>query len=301
MKFWVATAWMEPTELIGLSRLLDESGMHGLMVSDHLVYPRELESKYPYSPHEDGRPIWEPETVWPDPWVLIGAMAAVTKRLNFTTNIYVAPMRPILQVAKEIGTASVISHGRVALGAGAGWMREEFDLQGQSFTNRGKRFTEMIVALRELWKGGWVEFHGDYYDIPALTMEPHPIEPVPIYLGGHSDAALRRAAKVGDGWIGNAYPWDEAEHHIAKLRGFLAEEGRADDDFEIICGIYAMPEADLFKRAEEELGMTGTLCLPWALDATINAMKAAGETPKAEDYLPSIEKFAGEILAACQP
>ena len=153
MKFWVATAWMEPTELIGLSRLLDDAGMHGLMVSDHLVYPRELESKYPYSPHEDGRPIWEPEMVWPDPWVMIGAMAAVTQQLNFTTNIYVAPMRPILQVAKEIGTAAVISGNRVALGAGAGWMREEFELQGQSFTNRGKRFTEMIVALRELWKG----------------------------------------------------------------------------------------------------------------------------------------------------
>jgi probable F420-dependent oxidoreductase len=300
MKFWVATAWMEPTELIDLSQLLDEADMHGLMVSDHLVYPRELESKYPYSPHEDGRPIWEPETVWPDPWVMIGAMAAVTKQLNFTTNIYVAPMRPILQVAKEIGTAAVISHDRVALGAGAGWMREEFELQGQSFTNRGKRFTEMIVALRELWKGGWVEFHGDYYDIPALTMEPHPAEPVPIYLGGHSDAALRRAAKVGDGWIGNAYPWDEAEHHITRLRGFLEEEGRADDDFEIICGIYAMPEADMFKRAEEELGVTGTLCRPWALDPEINAMQAAGQTPRAEDYLPSIEKFAGEILAHCQ-
>jgi probable F420-dependent oxidoreductase len=285
MKFWVATAWMEPTELIGLSRLLDDAGMHGLMVSDHLVYPRELVSKYPYSPHEDGRPIWEPETVWPDPWVTIGAMAAVTEQLRFTTNIYVAPMRPILQVAKEIGTAAVISNNRVALGAGAGWMREEFDLQGQSFSNRGKRFTEMIVALRELWKGGWVEFHGEYYDIPALTMEPHPSEPVPIYVGGHSDAALRRAAKVADGWIGNAYPWDEAEHHVAKLKGFLAEEGRADDDFEIICGLYAMPEPDLFKRAEEELGITGTLCRPWALDADVHA----------------IEKFAGEILATCQP
>jgi len=291
---------MDPRELIAMSTLLDDAGYHGLMVSDHLVFPRELESKYPYSPHPDGRPIWEPETVWPDPWVLIGAMSAVTTQLNFTTNIYVAPMRPILQVAKEVGTASVISGGRVALGVGAGWMREEFELQGQDFTNRGKRLTEMIQALRELWSGGWVEFHGDYYDIPELTMEPHPAEPVPIYVGGHSDAALKRAAKVADGWIGNAYPWDEAVHYTGRLREFLADEGRADDDFEIICGLYAMPEPELFERAEAELGITATLCQPWALDAGIQRMKGEGITPPAEAYRESIERFATDVLAHCQ-
>ncbi len=288
---------MDPVELIGISTLLDEAGYHGLMVSDHLVYPRKLESKYPYSPHPDGRPIWEPETVWPDPWVMIGAMAAVTTQLRFTTNIYVAPMRPILQVAKEIGTASVISGGRVALGAGAGWMREEFDLQGQDFSNRGKRFTEMIEALRVLWSGGWVEFHGDYYDIPELTMEPHPAAPVPIYVGGHSDAALRRAARVADGWIGNAYPWDEAAHYVGRLREFLAEEGRPDDDFEIICGLYAMPEPELFERASSELGITATLCQPWALDREIHRMQKDGVTPPAAAYRESIERFAGDVLS----
>ena len=288
---------MDPTELIGVARLLDDAGYHGLMVSDHLVFPRDLESKYPYSPHPDGRPIWGPDTVWPDPWVLIGAMAAVTRELNFTTNIYVAPMRPILQVAKEVGTASVLSGGRVALGAGAGWMREEFELQGQDFTNRGKRFTEMIVALRELWRGGWVEFHGDYYDLPPLTMEPHPAEPIPIYVGGHSDAALRRAAQVADGWIGNAYPWDEAAHHVGRLKEFLADEGRADDEFEIICGLYAMPEPELFERAESELGITATLCRPWALDPDIRRLEADGGAPPAEAYRESIERFAADVLA----
>lgn len=288
---------MDPTELIGVAKLLDEYGYHGLMTSDHLVYPKELSSPYPYSPHPDGRPIWEPDTVWPDPWVLIGAMAAVTTQLNFTTNIYVAPMRPILQVAKEVGTASVISGGRVALGAGAGWMREEFELQGQDFGNRGKRFTEMIQALRVLWSGGWVQFKGDYYDIPELTMEPHPAEPIPIYVGGHSDAALRRAARVADGWIGNAYPWDEAAHYVGRLREFLAEEGRQDDDFEIICGLYAMPEPELFERASSELGLTATLCQPWALDPDIGRMRAEGVIPPAEAYRPSIERFAADVMS----
>lgn len=299
MKFWCATAFMETRELIAVSTMLDEYGYHGLMVSDHLVFPQQLESKYPYSPYEDGRPMWQPETAWPDPWVLIGAMAAVTTQLQFTTNIYVAPMRPLLQVAKEVSTASVISSGRVALGAGAGWMREEFELQGQSYGNRGKRFTEMVVALREMWKPGWVEFHGDYYDVPACTMEPTPAEPIPIYIGGHSDAALRRAAQVGDGWIGNAYPLEEAAVHVGTLKRYLHEYGRDDDPFEIICGLYAMPTPDLFKQAEEELGITGTLCMPWALDQNVSKGDMAGLTRSAEVFRPSIEQFAVDVVGHC--
>ena len=299
MKFWCATAWVDPTVLVGIAQLVDHAGYHGLMASDHLVFPRELASPYPYSPHPDGRPVWDENAPWPDPWVLFGAVAAVTTRLRFTTNIYVAPSRPLVEVAKVIGTVSVLSGGRVALGAGAGWMREEFDLQGASFVNRGKRFNEMIVALRELWKGGWVEFHGNYYDVPPLTIEPHPPEPIPIYLGGHSDAALRRAAQLGDGWIGNAYGWDDLVHYVGRLRGFLGEAGRAGDDFEIIAGINAVPDPDVYKRAEAEIGLTGTMCMPWILDGDIAHMREEGAQPSVEAYRPSIERFAEEIVGPC--
>ena len=124
MKFWCATAFMNTTELVHVAKLLDQAGYHGVMISDHLCYPKQLESKYPYSPHEDGSPIWEPDVAWPDPWVLIGAMSSVTTNLHFATNVYIAGHRPILQVAKEVGTAAVLSEGRVALGVGAGWMKD---------------------------------------------------------------------------------------------------------------------------------------------------------------------------------
>lgn len=299
MKFWCATAFMSTTELVHIATLLDRAGYHGLMVSDHLVYPKELASPYPYSPHPDGRPIWEPQTAWPDPWVLIGAMSSVTTQLRFTTNIYVAAHRPILQVAKEVATAAVVSGGRVALGAGAGWMKEEFDLQGQDYATRGRRLTEMIAALRELWKGGWVEWRGTYYDIPPLMLEPHPPSPVPIYVGGHTDAALRRAAQVGDGWIGNAYSWDDCAHHIGRLRQFLREAGREHDPFEIICGIYEMPSADLYRRAEDELGMTGTMCMPWAL-GRVSAGDRRGLDEVAEVFQRYIDQFAEDVVAKCQ-
>jgi len=299
MKFWCATAFMDTTELVHVAKLLDQAGYHGVMISDHLCYPKELKSKYPYSPHEDGRPIWEPEAAWPDPWVLIGAMSSVTTKLHFATNVFIAGHRPILQIAKEIGTAAVLAEGRVALGVGAGWMKEEYDLQGADFANRGKRLNEMIPALRELWKGGWVEWHGEYYDIPAMTLEPHPPTPVPIYVGGHTDAALKRAAKYADGWIGNAYPWAEAEHYVGRMKEFLAAEDRDPSTFEIICGLYEMPTVDLFQRAEAELGITGTMCMPWAMGNV-----APGVGRNADDvaavYQSYIEQFAEDVVLKMQ-
>ena len=299
MKFWCATAFMNTTELVHVAKLLDQAGYHGVMISDHLCYPKQLVSKYPYSPHEDGRPIWEPEAAWPDPWVLIGAMSSVTTKLHFATNVFIAGHRPILQIAKEIGTAAVLAEGRVALGVGAGWMKEEYDLQGADFANRGKRLNEMIPALRELWKGGWVEWHGEYYDIPAMTLEPHPPTPVPIYVGGHTDAALKRAAKYADGWIGNAYPWAEAEHYVGRMKEFLAAEDRDPSTFEIICGLYEMPTVDLFQRAEAELGITGTMCMPWAMGNV-----APGVGRNADDvaavYQSYIEQFAEDVVLKMQ-
>jgi probable F420-dependent oxidoreductase len=300
MKFWCASTWMDPVAMIGISSVLDEAGYHGLMASDHLVYPRDLRSRYPYSPHPDGRPVWEADAIWPDPWVFLGAVAAVTRRLQLSTNVYVAPLRTIVDVAKIVGTASVISGGRVALGAGAGWMREEFELEGQDYDSRGRRLAEMIVGLRELWKGGWVEFHGEHYEVPPLTIEPHPAVPVPIYVGGHSDAALRRAARLGDGWIGGAYGWDELASITARLRTLLAEAGRSDEPFEVIAAIMEYPSADLYRRGEDELGLTATLCLPWFADADIAAQRAAGVEPPTAAYRASIERFAEEIVDPCR-
>jgi probable F420-dependent oxidoreductase len=299
VKFWVATAFMDTRQLVPIARLLDEAGYHGVLMSDHLFYPKELTSRYPYSPKPDGSPIWDPETAWPESFVMIGAMAAVTTNLHFTNNIYVAGHRPILQVAKEVGTAAVISDNRVALGVAAGWMREEFELQGQDYANRGKRLNEMIPALRELWKGGWVEWHGEHYDIPAMMLEPHPTEAVPIYCGGHTDAALRRAARYCDGWIGNAYPLAECATYIDKIRGYLREYGREDVPFEFIVGVYAMPSPDTYKRAED-IGITGTMCVPWAMDQNISKGDRTGLLQPAEAYRPSIERFATDVLAHCQ-
>jgi len=263
MKFWASTSFSPPEHYVPLAKAADDAGIHGILCSDHIFYPRDLTTPYPYSP--DGSPIWPPDTAWPDNWVAIGAMAAVTERVEFGNAVYIAPARDLFTVAKAVGTAAVLSENRVNLGVGAGWMREEFAQTGQDYTNRGKRLDEMIPALRALWKGGWTEHHGEYYDFGPLMMEPAPSKQVPIWVGGHSKAAIRRAATFGDGWIGNAYPVDEAEVRVAEMREALHHAGRADEQFEIIIGLYALPTPDVVERAAE-MGVTGLLCVPWFTD-----------------------------------
>jgi len=260
VKFWASTAFSPPDHYIPLAKAADEAGIHGVMMSDHIFYPRDLSTPYPYS--KDGTPIWAPDTAWPDTWVTIGAMAAVTERLQFATSVYIAPARDLFTVAKQVGTAAVLSDNRVKLGLGAGWMREEFAQTGQSYENRGKRLDEMIPALRALWGGDWAEYHGEHYDFGPLQIEPSPTQQVPILYGGHSGPALRRAANLCDGWIGNAYPLEECERYVAKLRGMLDDAGRGDADYEIILGVHALPTPDVCERMSA-IGVTGMMCVPW--------------------------------------
>src|SRR6195256_5554304 len=190
MHFWSGTAFMKTTDTVTVARMFDEAGYDGIVTSDHMVYPRELSSPYPDSP--TGKPMWSPDTAWPDPWVLIGAMAAVTKRLRFSNAGYIAPARPLLEVAKQVATTSVVSAGRVSLAVGVGWMREEYELMGQVFGNRGKRLNEMIPAL---------------------------------------GTACRHRAGGGaqglcEGWVGYASPGDEAVSYVQNRKDLRREYGR---------------------------------------------------------------------------
>jgi probable F420-dependent oxidoreductase len=285
MQFWSGTAFMKTSEIIPLARMFDEAGYDGMMCSDHMIYPRELSSPYPDS--STGKPGWPPETAWPDCWVQIGAMAAVTSRLRFSNAVYIAPARPLLEVAKQVATASVLSDGRVTLAAGVGWMREEYELMGQDFTTRGKRLDEMIPALRALWRGGWVSWSGRYYQVPEMMIEPHPEAPVPIHCGGESDAALRRAARLCDGWVGYAYGWDDAVPIVEKLNGFRREYGRDSEPFDIMLALLEPPTPDLYKRAED-IGITAVMCLPWG-----GMQLPAGGV---ERFREPIERFAENII-----
>jgi probable F420-dependent oxidoreductase len=289
MKFWQSMAFLEVENLTAIAEVADTHGYEGIAVSDHLFFPEVLDSHYPVSP--DGKPFWFPDTPWPDPWVAIGAMAAVTKRLRFTTNVYVAPARDVMTMAKLVSTAAVISGNRVALGVAPGWCAEEFAATGQDFRTRGKRLDEMVPALRELWKGGMRQFSGTYVNFPAVQLAPVPSAPVPIYFGGESEAALRRAARLGDGWIGVEYDDEGAEAIIGRLRRHLAEAGRAGEPFEIILAMRGEPDVEMYKRWTDR-GVTGFQVAPWMIaDSAYNP-----HTATLEQRLERSRWFADTII-----
>lgn len=217
LKFYLSCGFQPPSETMEIARLAEQLGFHGISVGEHLFYPVEPSTPYPYT--ETGKPLFPLDAPWPDPWVLIGALSALTTRLHFMTSVYILPLRHPLVVARALGTAAVLAGGRVELGVGVGHLRDEFDALGVDFTTRGKRTDEAIAALRALLQPGPVAHHGAFWNIDSIYLEPAPQTPVPIYVGGESNAALKRTARLGDGYISVPHTLEELESLIATLAG----------------------------------------------------------------------------------
>jgi probable F420-dependent oxidoreductase len=268
MKYYVSPAFVDTGEIVEIARAADELGYDGFGIPDHVVNLETLQTPYPYT--GDGRRRWQPFTHWPDPWVLVGALAQVTTRLRFVTTVYVPATRDPYSVAKAVGTAACLAGGRVELGIGVGWCEDEFRLLGQRFDRRGRRTDEMLELFRALWRPGWTEFEGEFYSTPRLEMEPSPPH-IPIYVGGLSDVALRRAAR-NDGWIGDLITTDRAIAVAERLRELRSAAGLSVHDFTILTPLTdALVRAD-YDRAEAA-GITHILTMPWMFytgaDATL--------------------------------
>lgn len=285
LRFCYSATFSPPEDLVALARAGDECGWDTLTLSDHLINPVATRSTYPYT--KDGQRRWEMGTPWPDPWVTVGHLSAVTTRLRFLTTVYILPARTPVAVAKQVGTAAVLSGNRVRLGVGMGWMEEEFDLMGTPFRQRGKRADEMLEVLEKLWTGEVVEHHGDHFDIPALEMLPAPTERVPVYVGGLSDVALRRAARH-DGWVSDLHSIDELRQIRAKLDGYRKELGRDHLPFAVFGSARDAWDLDGYRRLHEA-GVTHLVTMPWYFYAGADA-DLAGK-------VDGIRRFADDVIA----
>jgi len=269
MRFYVSCAFLKTSEVIEIAKAADDLGYDGLGIPDHVVNLETLATPYPYT--DDGERRWQPFTDWPDPWVLVGALAQATERLKFLTTVYIPAMRDPYSAAKAIGTAAYLADGRVELGIGVGWCEEEFTLMGQQFAKRGKRTDEMIELMRTLWQPGWTEFEGEFYQTPRLEMTPTP-PPIPIYSGGLSDIALRRAAGL-DGWIGDLITLDQAIERVEKVRALRAEKGLGMDGYTVVTPLADAFTAEHYERAAVA-GIDGIITMPWvfycAPDASVS-------------------------------
>ncbi|MEV4112653.1 TIGR03619 family F420-dependent LLM class oxidoreductase [Nonomuraea sp. NPDC049695] len=287
MRFWLGASFVDTDQFLELARAAERCGFDTLTLSDHLFYA-DFATPYPYS--RSGRPRWDARTHWPDAWVTIGAMAAVTSSLRFSPNVYIAPARDLFTVAKQVSTAAVLSRDRVTFGVGVGWCKEEFVGTGQDFHTRGWRLDAMLPVLRSLWAGETVTLDG----LPELSISPTPARPIPVYVGGDSDAALRRAARLGDGWLGNRiYTEEQLDTVLDTLRQHLSESGRTEP-FDIVAPLAVLPDADTYRHFAAK-GVTATMAAPWWL-ATPEEKARYGEGTL-ELKIATMERFAEEVIA----
>jgi probable F420-dependent oxidoreductase len=263
MKWTVAFPMFPADHLVPMARRAEEVGFDTITVPDSVFFPERVTASYPYS--GDGSRFWTGETPFVDPFVSISAMAAVTERIRFLTNVVKLPIRDPLLVAKQLSSMAVLARDRVGLGVGLSWIPEEFAWTHTDMRTRGKRADEMIDILRLVCGGGgpqWVEYHGTYYDFDRLMISPAPGEPVPIYVGGLSEPGLRRAARTGDGWISVQNSEAEITAAIDGLTRHLAEYGRADAPFEVNVLCTDVFDLDGYRRLAD-LGVTELQAVPW--------------------------------------
>lgn len=269
---------------LNICQRAEKAGFESLWGGEHVIIPDTIESRYPYT--EDGKIPAEPETPIPDPliWLAFAAAAAPTLRLG--TCILIVPQRNPVILAKELATLDQISDGRVELGLGVGWLKEEFDALGVPWERRGARNDEYIAAMRELWKGPHAEFHGEFVDFQPVTCSPRPVNGnIPILVGGDTDIAIRRAARLADGYFPGEGNPDELAKLINRLHHACEKEGRDPASIEINA-MFGAQMADPAAGVEQlkELGV-GRIMVP--------AFFFAGP-----DGLDRMEAFAEQVMPA---
>jgi probable F420-dependent oxidoreductase len=251
-----------PERVIPLARLAEAAGWDSVCFPDSVFYPEQVSGSYPFTP--DGQRFWPADAPFVDPLVGMAAVAAATERITLYTNVLKTPLRHPLLVGKSLGSTAAMFPGRIGLGVGLSWMAEEFEWLGQEMSTRGKRLDEQIEIMRLLLAGGWVEYRGQHYEFERLRMEPSaaPGDHVPIYVGGHSDAGMRRAARLGDGWIGAQASAEDLTELITRLHRTLDDAGRSPEGFEVKATPLVPATVDAFAELEAA-GLTDVITIPW--------------------------------------
>jgi len=231
VRFCYAESMTDPSFYAPLARAAEAAGYDSMVVPDSICYPRQSASHYPFNP--DGTREFLEDKPFLEPFTLIPALGAVTERLRFVTFVLKLPVRNPVLVAKQATSVAVLTGGRLVLGVGTSPWREDYDVLGVPWAGRGARMDESIAVLRGLAAGGYFEFRGQVYDVPPVKICPVPAAPIPVLIGGHGDAALRRAARSGDGWLHGGGDPAQLPALLARLAEFRRQEGTADRPFEI--------------------------------------------------------------------
>jgi probable F420-dependent oxidoreductase len=262
-----------------LASAAEDTGFESLWTVEHVVVPSGYESTYPYS--KDGRMPGGEDSPIPDPLIWLAYVAGASSTITLATGIAILPQRNVVYTAKEIATLDQMSGGRVILGVGAGWLREEFDALGVPFENRGARLDEYIKALRVLWGDDKPTYHGEFVDFTEAICRPRPVAgQVPIVIGGHTERAARRAGELGDGFFPGRGRPERLRELIGVMRRAAEEAGRDPDEIEVsAAGAYDPAGVEALR----EMGVSRVMLPPLAVDA--------------EGIRGALETFANDVIA----
>jgi probable F420-dependent oxidoreductase len=288
MRFSYAESMIDPSYYPPLAQAAEDAGYHSMVIPDSICYPLHADSVYPYSP--DGSREFLEGKPFVEPFSLIPFLGAVTSRIRFTTFVVKMPIRNPVLLAKQATSTAVLTGNRLVLGVGTSPWREDYDLLGVDWASRGRRMDESIAILRGLAAGGYFEHHGRCFDLPPVQIAPVPDEPIPVLIGGHSDAALRRAAGLGDGWMHGGGDPADLPRLLARLADFRREADQVARPFEVHVISADAYTVDGVRRLEEQ-GVT---------DVIIGFRWPYTVGPDAEPLgqkIDSLRRFADDVIA----
>ena len=288
MRFSYAESLTDPSFYAPLAQAAEAAGFDSMVIPDSLCYPLESDSKYPYT--ADGSREFLEDKPFIDPFVLIAALGAVTERLRYTTFVVKLPIRHPVLVAKQVGSVAAMIGDRLALGVGTSPWPEDYDVCDVPWERRGRRMDEMLDVMRGLLGGDFFEYHGEIFDLQPIKMTPAPTERVPFLIGGHGDAALRRAAQRGDGWMHGGGDPGELPGLLDRLADLRREHGRDRDPFEVHVISMDAYTADGVQRLAE-IGVTDVIVgFRWPY--------VVGPDPEPlQDKIDAINRYADDVIA----
>lgn len=292
MRFTYAEAMTDASFYPALAQAAEAAGYTSMTVADSLIYPRESDTTYPYT--DTGERAFLEDKEFLEPLVLVTHLAAVTSTLRFTPFVLKLPVRPPVLVAKQAASVAWLSGNRLGLGVGLSPWPEDFTAMGVPWACRGKRMDECIDILRGLMTGEFFSYEGEFYSLPAMKQTPAPTERVPILVGGHSDAALRRAVRKGDGWMHAGGDAEELDRLLERLAEIRRAEGDTREDFEVHVISYDAYTPDGVRRLEDR-GVTDCI-----VGFRVPYIKGP-DTEPLETKVRHLEGYAESVIAKVQP
>lgn len=291
MRFTYAEAMTNAHYYAPLAQAAEAAGYTSMTVADSLIYPKESDSKYPYTDTGDREFLDGKEFI--ETMILCAHLFAVTSTLRLTPFVLKLPIRPPVLTAKQASSLAFLSHNRLGLGVGISPWPEDFEALGVSWERRGKRMDECMDILRGLTSGEFFEYHGEFYDIAALKQCPAPTEKIPLLVGGHADAALRRAVLKGDGWMHAGGDGEELDRLLTRLAEIRKEEGdtRDSSEFQVHVISYDAYTPDGIKRLEDK-GVTDCI-----VGFRVPYIKGP-DTEPLEDKIAHLQRYAETVIHA---